>query len=196
MNDKRVVIDLRGRADVIWEEMPNVDLSVCVNKSILEYVYELCERNELPDFRKEQLRLPASRNYYIMFYDNVGDASERNVNRMKESGFRQFAFIEGFCTNSHEHVVSFLLAYPEYIRFPSFLANSHPRAVAYCVDWLRKQNHLLNDLHIFQVHKYLHINSNPDMFHIVWNEFPELCPISANTILAWTCLLPNVQVLF
>lgn len=86
-----------------------------------------------------------------------------------------FASLTEFSENEHPLVVKYLLAHPEHIQFPRFLQNSHPDAVAYSIDWLKKNFNILEDtfnqnptlctLYRNAVRK----NRNVDMFFFIQN---------------------------
>lgn len=197
------VIDLRGRDDIHWEFMPNLDLSTCINSSILQYAESI--REELPVFRQNQLDLPRNiylPKQYVTAYDNVDDPSESNINRMKASGFQQFSHIRAFSINPHDDVVDFLLTHPSLIHYPEFLGNSNQRAVLQNLEWLNRNYSRLENIFIDDPSKeteyrmFLRLSDSEEIFWTVWRECPELRPRTANDILDWVSQFPNVDVIF
>lgn len=194
------VIDMRGRDDVNWNFMPNLDLSTCVNRSILQYAESI--RDELPIFRQNQLELPRLPRKYSTAYDNVDDPSESNINRMKASGFMQFSHIREFSINPHDDVVEFLLDHPNLIHYPEFLANSNGRAVKHNIEWLRENNSKLETMFTHdpsmdrQYRTFLKRNESEEIFWMVWRDCPELRPRTANDILGWVSMFADVDVIF
>lgn len=193
------VIDMRGRDDINWEFMPYLDLSTCINTSILQYAESI--REELPIFRQNQLDTPRFPRKLYAFH-SFEDPSESNVNRMKASGFQQFFHIREFSLNPHDQVVDFLLAHPNLIHYPDFLGNTNQRAIEHNLKWLKEHYSRLETIFSHdpgnerKYRSFLRQSESEEIFWMVWRECPELRPRTAHDILAWVSQFHQVDVIF
>lgn len=178
-------LDMR-KTEMDWNDIPN-------------HLLHILARH--PDIQREIHRVKKKTYGILPETSDCSEINEQNVQMILDR-VDEYKCKDGFCLNSNDRIVDWLLEHPEYISFPQFLGNSNPRAVQYSMDWLLTRYQTLEDIFnynpdVFELYlMYLTRNTDYQMFWFVWRNCQYLKPRTPLDILLRVCNIPQIEIVF